>query len=80
MIRKPSILIGVIVSTVLLIVSTKYFAEGSLYDSNSIEHGWKNNYLVNPFGIKSGNSSTNSPGINYFRSIIPFKQFWFMSY
>ena len=67
-------------STVLLILSAKYFAEGSLYNSNSIEHGWKNNYLVNPFGIKADNNPTNSPGAGYLRSIIPFKQFWFMSY
>jgi len=80
MVRKPSILIGVIVSTLLLIVSTKYFAEGSLYNSNSIEHGWKNNYLVNPFSIKADNRSTNSPGAGYFRNIISFRQFWFMSY
>ena len=80
MIKKPSILIGVIISTVLLIISTKYFAEASIYNSNSMEHGGKNNYLVNPFGIKAGNSSTDSPRAGYLRNIIPFKQFWFMSY
>jgi len=78
--RKPSILIGILISSVLLIVSTKYFAEASLYNSNSIEYGLKNNYLVNPFGIKAYNSSTNSPGNSYLRNIIPSKLFWFMSY
>ena len=79
MIRKPSILTGIIISTVLLILSAKYFAEGSLYNSNSIEHGGKNNYFVNPFGIKADNNPSNSPGVNSFRNII-LKQFWFMSY
>ena len=79
MIRKSPILTGIIVSTVLLIVSTKYFAEGSIYGSNSIEYGRKNNYVGNPFGIKADNSPVKSPA-DYFRSIIPFKQLWFMSY
>jgi len=39
--------------------------EGSLYNGNSIEHGWKNNYLVNPFGIKAAISGISSLSSNF---------------
>ena len=80
MVRKPSILIAIIISTALLLVSAKYHAGGSLYNKNSIEYNWKNNYLINPFGIKAMDDSENVPGKSYLKKIVPFCQFWFIVY
>ena len=80
MIKKSSILIGIIISMVLLIASAKYYAAGSQFESGSIMSGWKNNYPVNPFGIKALDDSEKLPGNTYLRKVIPFFRFWFISY
>jgi hypothetical protein len=80
MVKKPSILIAIIISTALLLVTAKYYAGASLYNKNSVEYNWKNNYLANPFGIKAIDESENVPGKSYLKKIVPFFQFWFISY
>ena len=80
MVRKPSILIAIIISTALLLVSAKYYAGGSFYNKNSIEYNWKNNYLSNPFGINVIDDSENVSDKGYLRNIVPFCQFWFIAY
>jgi hypothetical protein len=80
MVKKPSILIAIIISTALLLVSAKYYAAGLLYSKNSIEYNWENNYLTNPFGIKSSDNMERKPGQGYLKKIVPFFQFWFIFY
>ena len=60
MVKKYSILPGIIISTTLLVVSTRYYPGGSQYDKNSIGYDWKNNYLSNLFGEKAVNGSDNA--------------------
>jgi hypothetical protein len=59
MLRKYSILFGIIISMALLFVATQYYPGGSQHDKNSIGYDWRNNYLSNLFGEKAVNGSTN---------------------
>ncbi|MDP4264943.1 MAG: hypothetical protein Q8941_20615 [Bacteroidota bacterium] len=60
MLRKYSILLGIIISLVLLLIATRYYPGGSQYDKNSIGYDWKNNYLSNLFAQKAVNGSDNA--------------------
>jgi hypothetical protein len=44
MIRKYSILLGIIIATKLFVVAASHYPGGSQYDKNSIKYDWKNNY------------------------------------
>jgi hypothetical protein len=60
MLRKYSILLGIIISLLLLLVATLYYPGGSQYDKNSIGYDWKNNYLSNLFDARAVNGSENA--------------------
>jgi hypothetical protein len=60
MLRKYSILLGIVISLLLLLVATRHYPGGSQYDKNSIGYDWKNNYLSNLFGEKAVNGSENA--------------------
>jgi len=60
MVRKYSVLLGIIISAVLLLISTWYYPGGSQFDKNSVGYDWKNNYLSNLFSIKAMNGSDNA--------------------
>jgi hypothetical protein len=59
MLRKYSILLGIIISLLLLLVATLYYPGGSQQDKNSIGYNWKNNYLSNLFEVKAVNGLEN---------------------
>jgi len=59
MLRKHSILIGIIISLLLLFVATRYYPGGSQHDQNSTGFDWKNNYLSNLFSTKAVNGVDN---------------------
>jgi len=60
MLRKYSILLGIILSILLLLVATLYYPGGSQYDKTSIGYDWKNNYLSNQFSEKAVNGFYNA--------------------
>jgi len=60
MLRKHSILLGIIISLLLLLVATLYYPGGSQSDKNSIGYDWKNNYLSNLFDARAVNGSENA--------------------
>ena len=60
MLRKYSILLGIIISLLLLLVATLHYPSGSQYDKNSIGYDWKNNYLSNLFDAKAVNGSESA--------------------
>jgi hypothetical protein len=60
MLRKYSILLGIIISLLLLLVATLYYPGGSQSDKNSIGYDWKNNYLSNLFDARAVNGSENA--------------------
>jgi hypothetical protein len=55
MLRKHSILLGIIISLILLIVATMHYPGGSQYDKHSIGFDWKNNYICNLFSKQAMN-------------------------
>lgn len=59
MVRKYSILLGIIIATTLLLIATKYYPGGSQFDKNSIGYDWKNNYLSNLISEKAVNGLQN---------------------
>jgi len=72
MLRKHSILLGIIISLVLLFIATLYYPGGSQHDINSIGYDWKNNYISNLLGEEAVNGADNAsrfwaiPGVFFF--------------
>ena len=60
MLRKHSVLLGIIISLLLLLAATLHYPGGSQYDENSIGYDWKNNYLSNLFDARAVNGSENA--------------------
>jgi hypothetical protein len=60
MLRKYSILLGIIISLLLLLVAALHYPGGSQYDKNSVGYDWKNNYLSNLFDVRAVNGSENA--------------------
>ncbi len=60
MLKKYSILLGVIISILLLVIATLYYPGGSQIDKTSIGYDWKNNYISNLFSEKAVNGSDNA--------------------
>jgi len=59
MLKKHSILIGIIISISLLVIATLYYPGGSQFDKNAIGYDWKNNFISNLFGEKAVNGADN---------------------
>jgi len=59
-IKKYSILLGIIISISLLVIATLYYPGGSQFDKTSIGYDWKNNYISNLFSEKAVNGSDNT--------------------
>lgn len=59
MIKKHSILIGIIVGVVLLILATFYYPGGTYEDVNSKGYDWTNNYISNLLGPLAVNGADN---------------------
>jgi hypothetical protein len=59
MLKKHSILIGIILAISLLSLSASYYSGGSQKDKNSIGYDWKNNYLCNLVSENAVNGAPN---------------------
>ncbi|MEP7232992.1 MAG: hypothetical protein ABI691_22220 [Ginsengibacter sp.] len=59
MLKKYSILIGVAISISLLLIATKVYPGGSLFDKDSIGFDWSKNFISNLFASKAVNGSDN---------------------
>jgi hypothetical protein len=60
MLKKYSILLGIIISLALLLVATWHYPGGSQHDQNSIGYDWLNNYLSNLFSTAAVNGAPNA--------------------
>src|SRR6476620_4817877 len=60
MLKKYSILLGIIISILLLLIATLYYPGGSQFDKTAIGYDWKNNYISNLFGEKAINGADNT--------------------
>ncbi len=63
MIKKHSILIGVVISLILMIIATLVYPGGSIFDRNSVGFDWTKNFISNLFATKALNGSENSSRI-----------------
>lgn len=59
MLKKYSVLLGVIISLSLLLLATLNYPGGSQFDKTSMGFDWKNNYISNLFSEKAVNGSDN---------------------
>ena len=63
MIKKYSVLIGVVFSLILMIIAISIYPGGSMFDKNSIGFDWTKNFISNLFETKALNGSENSSRI-----------------
>ena len=59
MIKKHSVLIGVVLSLILMIIAISIYPGGSMFDKNSIGFDWTKNFISNLFGAKALNGAEN---------------------
>lgn len=59
MLKKYSVLSGIIISISLLLIATTLYPGGSEFDKTSIGYSWKTNYISNLFGEKAINGADN---------------------
>ena len=59
MLKKHSVLTGIIISILLLLIATMVYPGGSLYDKNSIGFQWSKNFISNLFAAKAVNGANN---------------------
>jgi hypothetical protein len=59
MIKKYSVLIGVLVSLILMMIAISIYPGGSMFDKNSVGFKWSTNFISNLFETKALNGSEN---------------------
>jgi len=59
MIKKYSVLTGVVISFLLMIVATSIYPGGSMFDMNSVGFDWTKNFISNLFATKALNGAEN---------------------
>lgn len=59
MLKKHSVLLGIIIAVLLLLVATQVYPGGSLFDKASVGFDWKKNFMSNLFGAKAVNGADN---------------------
>ncbi|MGG9962308.1 hypothetical protein [Ferruginibacter sp. SUN106] len=59
MLKKYSVLLGIIISVSLLLVATMVYPGGSLFDKNAVGFNWSKNFISNLFGAKAVNGAAN---------------------
>jgi hypothetical protein len=59
LIRKYSVLIGVVISLILMMIAISIYPGGTMFDENSIGFDWTKNFMSNLFGTKALNGAEN---------------------
>ena len=59
MIKKYSVLIGVVISLILMIIAISIYPGGSMFDKNSVGFDWTKNFISNLFATKALNGAEN---------------------
>ena len=76
MLKKYSIVFGIIILILLLLVATLYCHGRSQHDKNSVD--WKNNYQNNLLNKKAVNASNKYiPALDYFQDVVLMRQIRF---
>ncbi len=63
MIKKYSVLTGVVISLILMMIAISVYPGGSMFDKNSVGFDWTKNFISNLFATKALNGSENSSRI-----------------
>ncbi len=63
MIKKHSVLMGIIISLVLLLIAISIYPGGTYQDKNSVGFDWAKNYISNLFEAKALNGAENASRI-----------------
>ncbi len=59
MLNKYAVLIGIIIAIILMVMATRVYPGGSLFDNHSIGFDWTKNFISNLFGAKAVNGVNN---------------------
>ena len=59
MLKKHSVLLGIIISVILIVIATTLYPGGSFFDKNSIGFDWTKNFMSNLFAAKAVNGADN---------------------
>jgi hypothetical protein len=59
MIKKYSVLIGVVISLILIMIAISIYPGGTMFDEYSIGFDWSKNFMSNLFGAKALNGAEN---------------------
>ena len=59
MIKKYSVLTGVVISLILMMIAISIYPGGSMFDNNSIGFNWSKNFISNLFQAKALNGAEN---------------------
>lgn len=59
MIKKYSVLTGVVISLVLMMIAISVYPGGSMFDKNSVGFDWSTNFISNLFATKALNGAEN---------------------
>jgi len=78
MLKKYSILYGIVIPILLLLVAALYCQGRSQHDKNSIRSGLKNNYKNDLLNEKAINGSSKCiPVLGYFQDVVLMRQIRF---
>jgi membrane-associated HD superfamily phosphohydrolase len=70
MIKKYSVLIGVVFSLILIMIAISIYPGGTMFDEYSIGFDWTKNFMSNLFGTKALNGAENPSRIWAFSGMI----------
>jgi membrane-associated HD superfamily phosphohydrolase len=59
MIKKYSVLIGIVISLILIMIAISIYPGGTMFDEYSIGFDWTKNFMSNLFGTKALNGAEN---------------------
>lgn len=59
MIKKYSVLTGIVISLILMIIAISFYPGGSMFDRNSVGFNWSTNFISNLFATKALNGEDN---------------------
>lgn len=72
MLKKYSVLIGVVISSILMIIAISVYPGGSTYNEYSVGFDWKRNFISNLFATRALNGAENASKIWAYGGMILF--------
>ena len=73
MLNKYSVLIGITISLLFMVIATRVYPGGSLFNKHSVGFDWTTNFISNLFGAQAVNGANNPARI--FPALLVFTHF-----